>query len=59
VPVGRLTSMKLTRAIAIDLARIYYQLDNGVVEQEYMTARHGVYSASLDAKAAPTRPRPS
>ena len=56
VPVGQRfdLKMKLTKGDrASTRARIFYQLDGGVVQQEYMTrGADGVYSASLDAKAS-------
>src|SRR5947207_8156745 len=37
-------------------ALVHYQLDSGPVEQEYMTrGADGVYAASLDAKADPSK----
>src|SRR5207249_2732454 len=59
VPVGQRfdLKMKLTKGDrASTKAKIFYQLDGGPVQQEYMTrGADGVYAASLDAKSDPTK----
>src|SRR5207248_2924100 len=59
VPVGQRFDlrMKLTKGDrASAKALVHYQLDNGPVEQEYMTrGADGVFVASLDAKADPAK----
>ncbi|MEO6434877.1 MAG: hypothetical protein ABIP55_03825, partial [Tepidisphaeraceae bacterium] len=59
VPVGQRVDlkMKLTKGDrASTKAKIFYQLDGGPVQQEYMTrGGDGVYAASLDAKADPNK----
>ncbi len=59
VPVGQRFDLKMKLAKGdrtSTKARIYYQLDGGPVEQEYMTrGADGVYTASLDAKSDPAK----
>ena len=59
VPVGQRFDVKmhlLKGDRASTKARIFYQLDGGPVQQEYMTrGDDGVYAASLDAKADPAK----
>jgi hypothetical protein len=59
VPVGQRfdVKMKLSKGDRVSTkAKIFYQLDGGTVQQEYMTrGADGVYLASLDAKSDPTK----
>ena len=60
VPVGQRFDLKMKLAKgdrASTRAKIFYQLDGGAVQQEYMTrAADGTYLASLDARLDPNKP---
>lgn len=61
VPVGQRVDLRMKLAKgdkASTKARIFYQVDNGPVQQELMTrGEGGIYAASLDAKAAASKPQ--
>jgi hypothetical protein len=59
IPVGQRFDLKMKLAKgdrSSTKAKIFYQLDGGPVQQEYMTrGADGVYATSLDAKSDPTK----